>query len=57
MTTAEYNALPAENKKQYQTHRVCECGEPLVQDGHSIGALHAVCPKCNLCPDCEDGAV
>lgn len=34
------------------------CNTELVpQLGHSIGSLHAICPKCNICPDCEDGAV
>lgn len=55
MTVAEYNLLPAEEKKQYQSHRKCECGEALVRDNHSTGPLHVVCPVCESCPDCEDG--
>lgn len=42
-----------------ETDRKCEvCGENLWDEpGHSLGRLHAVCVKCKMCPDCEDGAV
>lgn len=39
------------------TDRTCyRCNEKLVSvEGHSIGNLHAVCPTCKVCPDCDDG--
>lgn len=53
----DYNKLPDEEKKKFQVDRKCECGEIMVAiNGHSIGALHSMCPKCKLCPDCDDGA-
>ena len=55
MNRETYNALPAEEKAAFQSHRKCGCGEPLVRDGHSTGDLHNICPMCNECPDCEDG--
>lgn len=58
MDYAAYNALSDADKKPLQVARKCDCGEPLVgMEGHSIGALHAVCPKCQMCPDCEEGNV
>ena len=55
MNTQAYMKLSEAEKKEYQSFRKCECGETLVRDGHSTGDLHVVCPKCVLCPDCEDG--
>lgn len=53
-----FNALPEEEKKPFQVECKCQCGEPLVSvDGHSIGALHAMCPICKMCPACEEGDV
>lgn len=26
-------------------------------DGHSVGTLHTLCTKCDVCIDCDDGAV
>lgn len=56
MTTADYLKLPEAEKQQFQSRRTCsECGEHCVRDGHSLGDMHVVCPRCNNCPDCEDG--
>ena len=56
MNLDDYNALPEEEQKEFHTERVCECGANLIGDGHSTGDLHVICPKCRMCPDCEDGA-
>lgn len=57
MTIKEYLSLPESEKKKYQSDRVCEeCGTVTVRDGHSIGNMHVVCPTCDSCFDCEDGA-
>ena len=57
-----YWELTEEQRKDYQSPRKCNlgetepCGEPLVYvNGHSAGDLHVMCPKCRMCPDCEDG--
>lgn len=57
MDIGAYRNLPAEEQVKFQSHRMCDCGEHLVRTGHSTGDLHTVCPKCDLCPDCEEGDV
>lgn len=43
-------------KKFVTTNRRCRaCGTMMVGDKHSLGNLHAVCLKCKLCFDCDDG--
>lgn len=45
----------------YERKEVCyNCNKEVTLvslDGHSIGLLHAVCPICKSCPDCDEGAV
>lgn len=56
MTKADYEALPEEKKAEVRTTRECyECGAFLVRTKHSAGNLHAICPECWRCPDCDDG--
>ena len=43
----------AEPKAECPKCKVALVGDP----NHSIGGLHAVCPKCHFCPDCDEGAV
>jgi hypothetical protein len=58
MNREEFLKLSPEEQAEFESPRICyECKGHLVGDGHSTGDLHVICPRCNVCPDCEDGSV
>jgi len=53
---AKFEDLTEEERKEFQSHRICpECEGPLYRTGHSTGDLHVQCFTCRMCPDCNDG--
>lgn len=57
MNIEEFLQLLPEEKAKYETERIGCDGAKMVQDEHSLGTLHTICPVCKSCHDCDDGSV